>query len=241
MDASIPVYREIPHECPYLPDVQCSNLRFELAQSSPEFLDILLERGFRHFGDSFFRPECPGCEACVGIRIPVDTFKPNRSQRRCLRDNTDLVLDMGPVIIDEERLDLLNRFQLARWLDKNWSLIEYDEEQYRSSFCWDANLLQELIVRDQQGKLLAVGIVDFTQTTASATYHFHDPQESRRGLGTWLLLRELELLKTMQYRYLYLGLWNGQCKSLDYKRRFLPHELLVDGEWLLSEKQAPNL
>lgn len=231
MDGGIPVFRELPHECPYIKDRQCSNLRFELSKVEPEFMELLLERGFRHFGDHFFRPDCPGCIACVGVRIPVKTFQPNRSQRRCLKDNRDLILDAGPIVVDEERLELLNRFQTARWIDKGWGLIEYDEAQYRSSFFWDSNISQELTVRNEKGDLLGVGIVDFSARSASATYHFHDPREAHRGIGTWMVLKEIQLLQEMGLNYLYLGLWNGECKSLDYKQRFKPYEMLEANGW----------
>lgn len=232
MDTGIPVFRELPHECPYIPVRQCSNLRFELVQAAPEFMELLLERGFRHFGNHFFRPDCPDCRACVGIRVPVRTFRPNRSQRRCLRDNQDLILDAGPIVVDQERLDLLRRFQVARWMDKGWGLIEYDEAQYRSSFFWDSVISQELTVRDSSGRLLAVGIVDISSRSASATYHYHEPSEAHRGIGTWLILKELQLLAEMGLEYLYLGLWNGQCRSLDYKQRFQPYEMLEGFRWV---------
>ncbi len=232
MDLSIPVFREAPHACPYIPERLCSNMRFVLPQADPFFMDLLLEQGFRHFGDNFFRPACPDCQACVGIRVPISTFRANTSQRRCLKKNSDLVIDSGPVIVDDERLDLLNRFQIARWIDKDWGLIEYTAEQYMSSFSWVGQVTQEVTVRNAEGTLVAVGIVDFAQTTASATYHYHDPLEARRGLGTWLLLKEIDLLQKMRLQYLYLGLWNGECKSLDYKKRYQPFEMLYADLWV---------
>lgn len=232
MESGIPVFRELPHECPYIPVRECSNLRFELSHGNAEFMEILLRKGFRHFGHHFFRPDCPDCKACVGIRIPVRDFKPNRSQKRCLRDNQDLVLDAGPIIVDEERLALLNRFQVARWMDKGWTLIEYDEPQYQSSFQWDTTISQELTVRDRSGRLLGVGIIDLATHSASATYHYHEPGETQRGIGTWMILKEIQLLKDMGLDYLYLGLWNGECKSLEYKKNYRPFEMLESTGWV---------
>ena len=229
VNVSIPVFREALHVCPYLSDQQCSNLRFTLAQAEPSFMTLLLERGFRHFGDDFFRPECPECSRCVGIRVLAQEFTLNESRRRCLKKNLDLTLGIGPVVVDEERLDLLNRFQVARWIKKEWSLIEYSEEQYRSSFGWDPAVTQELTVRDAHGTLLAVGLIDVAQDSISAIYHFHDPAEHKRGLGNWLILKEIELLQKLNLPYLYMGLWNGSSPSLTYKKLYSPHEMLREG------------
>jgi len=235
VDETIPVFREFPHPCPYIPERQCSNLRFSLTYAENSFLDMLLSRGFRHFGEQYFRPACAGCNACVGIRIPVATFKPDRSQRRCLKDNTDLQWEMGDVVESAERLDLLNRFQVARWISKGWGLMEYTAEQYDSSFAWDPAVTHEICVRDRSGRLLAVGILDITEHSASAIYHYHAPEESHRGLGTWMILKELELLRDMGISYLYLGLWNGDCPSLQYKKRFRPFELFIDEKWVRED------
>lgn len=229
---SVPILVEEPHVCPYVPTQKCSNIRFVLPQGGPDFMDLLLDKGFRHFGADFFRPECPGCTLCEGIRVPLATFAPSRSQKRCFSANQDLKWEIGPVVIDEERLSLLNRFQASRSLTHEWDLHWYSAEQYRSSFSWDSSVTHELTLRDAAGVLLGVGILDFAEKSLSGIYNYHDPRAAHRGLGTFLILAEIEEARRRGMEFYYLGLWNSQCASLSYKARFHPHQLLQCGEWI---------
>src|SRR5262245_37852380 len=55
----------------------------------------LLAAGFRRFGPAVFRPVCDSCSACVPIRVPVERFRPSASQRRVLRRNRDVEVEVG--------------------------------------------------------------------------------------------------------------------------------------------------
>ena len=45
------------------------------------------------------------------------------------------------------------------------------------------------------------------------------------------MLYQIELCRRLGVPYLYLGYYVADCRSLNYKARFLPHERLVDGQW----------
>lgn len=228
---SVPILVEEPHPCPYVTGKLCSNIRFVLPSGSADFMEILLERGFRHFGADFFRPECPDCRLCEGIRVPVSSFVPSKSQKRCLAANRDLTWEVGPVVVDEERLELLNRFQASRSLTHGWELHWYSSEQYLSSFGWDPQVTHEIALRDAGGRLLGVGIVDLAERSLSGIYNYHDPHESARGLGTFLVMAEIEEARRRGMDNYYLGLWNPECASLAYKARYRPHQLLGPEGW----------
>ena len=51
-----------------------------------------LERGFRRAGGHLYFPHCPECRACTPCRIDALHFEADRSQRRCLKRNADLVV-----------------------------------------------------------------------------------------------------------------------------------------------------
>jgi len=63
--------------CPYLPDRQERRLVALVdAESGNERLDLLTEAGFRRSQGFLYKPVCPGCRACVPVRIAVDAFRP---------------------------------------------------------------------------------------------------------------------------------------------------------------------
>ncbi len=70
-------------DCPYLPDRQAT-----LAYSVPLDFDVRaafdrrLERGQRRHGKLVYEPKCEGCQECISLRLPVESFEPSRSQRR---------------------------------------------------------------------------------------------------------------------------------------------------------------
>jgi arginine-tRNA-protein transferase len=76
-----------------------------------------------------------------------------------------------------------------------------------------------------------VAIVDAGRTSLSAVYCCYDPEFTRVSLGTYSVLREIDLCRQTQRQYLYLGFYIAQAPHMAYKARFHPHERLVGGEW----------
>ena len=73
---------------------------------------------------------------------------------------------------------------------------------------------------------LAVGL--------SAIYFFHDPDLRARSLGTWNVLCLIDRCRQLGLPHLYLGFYVRGCRSLEYKARFTPNEVLdwASGEWV---------
>ena len=91
-----------PQPCGYLPD-RLQSLEYIIATSvSAEEYQLLMERGWRHFGHTLFRPACPGCVRCRTVRVDAARFAPNRSQRRVIRRNAG---ELEPVFSDPECRD----------------------------------------------------------------------------------------------------------------------------------------
>jgi arginine-tRNA-protein transferase len=80
-------------------------------------------------------------------------------------------------------------------------------------------------------KLIGVTIVDVGQTAASSVYHYFDPDESRRSLGTYSVLRELEWCKQQKIAWYYMGFYVADCSHLLYKANYYPHQRRADGKW----------
>ena len=65
-----------------------------------EEYERMLMRGWRRFGPLYFRPACQACTQCISLRIPTDTFKPNRSQRRAHAACAHLRVELCPPRVD---------------------------------------------------------------------------------------------------------------------------------------------
>src|SRR5262245_27936810 len=110
------------HECHYLPD-QTAKLHYEIVRSiTDQEYQRKLEEGWRHFGHSLFRPQCHSCRACQSIRVIVDEFRPNRSQRRAWRDNQDIVVTVGEPSVSAEKLRLYDRFHAYQTDRLDWPM-----------------------------------------------------------------------------------------------------------------------
>ena len=80
--------------------------------------------------------------------------------------------------------------------------------------------------------LLAVALTDVLSDGLSMVYSFYDPEIAReRSLGTFLILDHIERARRMGLPYVYLGYWVEGAKKMDYKKRFLPQERLLQSGW----------
>lgn len=224
-----------PESCAYLPE-QTSRLLYEVvADLSPEEYEDRMNNGWRKFGMYLFRPVCASCKECRAIRILVNDFAPDRSQRRCLERNADLTVRFDRPIADDARVDLYNRYHAGQNAIKGWDEVVKTKESYAESFLYNP-LRTGVEVSVWEGEtLLAVALTEVTPTVVSGVYHFHDPDESlrKRGLGTFVMLQTIALAQQLGRPYAYFGYYVAGCGSLNYKSRFQPCEIRNDsGEWV---------
>jgi len=230
---SLFTFQSTPGSCSYLPE-ETSRLGYEIvAELSPAEYEQRLAGGWRRFGHALFRPRCPECSKCLSIRVPVKTFRPNRSQKRAWKANADVKVAIGKPEVTDEKLDLYDRFHFFQADDKGWSVhLPKEEGSYRESFVDNPFATQEwtFTVGD---KLVGVGYVDFLPHAMSAIYFFHDPEERQRSLGTFNVLCQIAHAARRRIPQLYLGYFVEGCRSLEYKANFTPNEVLSpQGEWI---------
>jgi arginine-tRNA-protein transferase len=83
-----------------------------------------------------------------------------------------------------------------------------------------------------------VGYVDVVPEGLSAIYFFYDPDERERSLGTYNVIAILREAAARKIPYVYLGYYVEGCRSLEYKARFRPNEVIhPDGRWRLFRSQ----
>jgi arginyl-tRNA--protein-N-Asp/Glu arginylyltransferase len=222
-----------PGQCGYLPD-QVWNLQylFVAAASAAEYQDYL-KRGWRRFGRAFFHPVCKKCHQCRTLRVPVATFRPDRSQRRASKANADVELVIGEPDVTDEKLRLYDRFHEFQSDEKGWPAHgPKDPRDYADSFV-DNPFPTEEWCYYVGGRLVGVGYVDVTPAALSAIYYFYDPDERDRSLGTYNVLRIIDAAARRGLAHVYLGYFVEGCRSLEYKGRFRPNEVLgPEGDWV---------
>jgi len=216
--------------CPYL-EGRTSRLPLRIPARGLERaeLDVRLARGDRRQGLFLYRPACPGCVACEPIRLDLSRFAPDRSQRRTLaRGDRLLTVELGEPVADSERVALYNRHKALRGLSAGQG--EVDVRSYREFLAMTCCDTLEIRYR-LKGELVGVAIADRSSDALSAVYCYYDPTCERLGLGTYSILKQLELCRMWELSYLYLGLYIEESTHMRYKARFLPHERLLEGKW----------
>ena len=77
-----------------------------------------------------------------------------------------------------------------------------------------------------------MSICDRFADALSSVYCYYDPALAKRALGTFMALQELALCREQGLRWWYVGFLVRGCAKMEYKARFLPHELLEGGRWV---------
>jgi arginine-tRNA-protein transferase len=221
-----------PAACSYLPG-RAASQRYEVVASlsAAEYADRLLA-GWRRFGHSLFRPDCPSCTACQSLRVDAARFRPRDTQKRVAKLNADLELTVGPPAVAAEKLDLYDRFHAAQadrvgWPDHGGK----SAADYHDSFVDNPFPAEEWCYR-LNGRLVGVGYVDRLAVGLSAVYFFHEPGERRRSLGVFNVLSVVRATAAAGLAHAYLGYYVEGCRSLEYKAKYRPNEVVgPDGVW----------
>lgn len=217
------------HDCNYLDDHKAITLFADPDYpKSPQLQGLLAQQGYRRSGQHLYRPRCGACQACIPIRLPVERFRPNRSQQRCQQQNQDLQVQLHEAEFTEERFQLYCRYQSAR--HSGGGMDQPTPQQFSEFlFCdWAQTALVEF--RDQ-GRLLAVAACDLLPEALSAVYTFFEPEAGRRSLGVFAVLWQVQQARRQNLRWLYLGYLIHACRKMAYKANYLPHERLLDAGW----------
>ncbi len=214
-----------PQTCPYLPERQSTLEYLVVTQLSSAEYETRMNEGWRKFGPMLFRPVCDSCKLCRPMRVATADFKPTRSQKRNLKTNSDLEVLLGAPDASAEHIELYNRYHAAQNAVKEWPQQSIGQREYILTFLNNPVPAVEISVR-REGRLLGTLLADVTTNSLSLVYHFYDPDERPRGLGTLLILKAIEAAQRMDLTSVYLGYFVEGSSSMAYKKNYEPNEIL---------------
>lgn len=223
------LYLTSEHECGYLPGHVATNLVPDpCVPMNMQLYSQLIELGYRRSGSHTYRPHCSNCQQCIPCRIPVDRFRPSRSQRRCWQTNNNCSTQQVTAGFSDEHFDLYKRYIDARHAGGNMANplpADYNKFLYSD---WSDTFFLEL---RENTRLIAVAVCDRLDAGLSAVYSYFDPAATRRSLGTFCILKMIEQTQLMGLEYLYLGYLIHRSDKMRYKQFFRPLEVFSGEEW----------
>ncbi|MGJ8680720.1 arginyltransferase [Paraglaciecola sp.] len=222
-------------QCSYLSD-QNEQLLVLMPETEPtaQHYDYLIAAGFRRSGLQIYRPHCQTCNACEAIRLPIHLFKRSKSQKRIWNKNKDITIKVS----DKDKPEYYPLYEsYINQRHADGSMFPASRPQYDGFIIspWDNALFIEFYVLDE---LIGVAVTDEMPHSLSALYTFFKPEEDKRSLGTYAILQQIELAKSLNKTYLYLGYQIDACAKMNYKQKFLPHERFFEEKWQLIAKNV---
>lgn len=218
-----------PHDCSYLPDREATTMFVDpRARVDKKLYSQLTALGFRRSGSHYYRPHCEQCNACVPVRLKVDQFRPDRSQRRVLKKNADLQCHLVPAAFSEHYYQLYADYIEQR--HKGGDMYPPTREQF-TSFLVEGAIDSWFLEIHQEDRLIGLAALDLLDDGLSAIYTVFAPDMDDRSLGTYAILWQIEEACRRGLPHLYLGYWIKQCRKMNYKTRFRPIEALQDDQW----------
>ncbi len=225
-----------PSPCPYLPGKRERKVFTELSgANAAELNDALGRIGFRRSQNVAYRPSCTDCSACVSVRVVADQFKPNASQRKLLRRNSDLIVSVCKPWSTNEQYALLQRYLKAR--HPGGGMTEMDELDYADMV--EHSPVDSYVIEYREpnedgtpGALVGACLTDRQGDGLSMIYSFFEPDtDVRAGMGNYIIMDHIMRARKSGLPYVYLGYWVDGSQRMQYKVKYQPLERLGASGW----------
>ena len=225
--------------CPYLEGHMEQHEFFFAGELALDELDYLLQHGWRKFGQFVFRPTCPNCAKCTPLRVDLSNFKATKNQRKFLKKHQHLQIKFTPLIFRKRHYEIYRKHGIERFQNSIDASIIDNEQLFKETFYrfTGTQLLSEIF---EDGKLIAFGILEQSESALSSVYFSYDPDYEKMSLGHLGALSEILYAKSIGLEYYYLGYWVEENKYMRYKSRYTPHQLYdwKEQTWKLADNSS---
>lgn len=203
---------------------------FFAERTLPFQMDLLWEQGWRHFGSYFFRyamvPRGDNNYHVLPLRVDLSRYTLSTSQKRVLKKNQDLQVEMRPAVLNEAKEALFHRNKTRFTENVPNSLYDFLAPDPETSPCKTME-----IVLFEQGQMIAVSFLDLGDRATSSVYSIYEPTETKRSLGIYLMLLAIQYSLQTGKDYYYPGYAYREPSFYDYKKRLRGLESYDWEEW----------
>lgn len=228
-------FKEEDKPCSYFDDRLCDISYRYMENCSIEEQHMMLERGWRRFGNMHFVPECKDCNACTTMRIDVEKFHFSKSEKRVFNKNKNTKVYIQKPTVTLEHIDLFNKYHRHMNKKKQWNENIIDVQEYHNSYVNGAHDYGKELLYFIDDKLVAVALCDILPQAISAVYCFYDHDYEELSLGKFSILAQISIARQNKIPHLYLGYWIKDHFSMGYKERYKPFEVLQNRPTLDEE------
>ena len=215
------------------------NEEFHADRVLPGQMDSLWAMGWRHFGTHFFCYNVGflhlDIQFVLPLRVRHSELSFTKSQRRVLRKNEDLQVEIGPAKITEPDHAMFLRHTSRFNHSIPESLFNFIAPEPSDGPCE----MREIRVF-RRDALVAVSYFDVGLEATSGVYGMFEPTVTDRSLGIFTMLKEIEWAIETGRKFYYLGYAYEEKSFYDYKKRFRGTEAFDwDDEWKSLSEYTP--
>lgn len=198
-----------------------------LDKVGPESMDYLWAHGWRHFSNYFFRYSSINQKfdspskgftkkfTVTPLRIYLKDFTLNRSQKRVLKKNCDLTIQLQNAFVNSTIEDLFEKHKKRFTENIPDSIYDFISSQPATVPCHCQSLCLYL-----KHHLVGISFLDIGNISTSSVYQCFDPLESKRSLGILMILLTIDYSQKLGKKYYYPGYAYKEASYYDYKKAF---------------------